>query len=412
VNRRAAAVVAAALLGFVLAAASPAIAALDQQQCMAQRHERCYSPTQVQHAYGVDRLHRADVDGRGTRIAIIMGPVAGLRASVAAQSHRWHLPPAQLTITEPAGPAGTPGTGTDAAEGTLDVQATHLMAPRAHLLYLAVPGPAIYEAVLEDAPVAAAVDAAVRAHADVVSMSFGGLEQAYPATRAAIARAVRAGIPVLAASGDSGVTSPGSTGLAPSFPATDPDVTAVGGTLVTLDGRGNRLVPDIAWGPDARGGASGGGLSMLDGLPSWQRGYPGVLGTKRNYPDVSMLGATSSRLILSFSPAAQFTRAYPGGLFPVGGTSVAAPLLAGVLALARQVGGHPLHDVNAALYRLAAHGARRNGIVDVVLGNNSATDHAGNAVSGYLATTGYDRVTGVGTIDAPRFVPAIADATR
>jgi subtilase family serine protease len=412
VNRRAAVALVVALLGLGLAAASPAAAALDEQQCMAQRHERCYSPTQVQHAYGVDRLHRADIDGRGTRIAIIMAPAAGVRASVAGQSRRWHLPPARLTITEPAGPAGPPGTGIDAAEGTLDVQATHLMAPRAHLLYLAVPAPAIDGSVLLDQPIATAVDAAVRAHADVISMSFGGLEQAYPATRAAIARAVRAGVPVLAGSGDSGVTFPGSTGLATSFPATDPYVTAVGGTLVTLDGRGNRLIPDIGWGPDARGGASGGGLSLLDGLPSWQRGYPGIFGTKRNYPDVSMLGATSGRLILSFSPAAQFTRAYPGGLFPVGGTSVGTPLLAGVLALARQVGGHPLHDVNAALYRLAAHGARRNGIVDVVLGNNSASDDDGNAVSGYLATTGYDRVTGLGTIDAPRFVPAIADATR
>ena len=42
----------------------------------------------------------------------------------------------------------------------------------------------------------------------------------------------------------------------------------------------------------------------------------------------------------------------------------------------------------------------------------SATDDDGQAVSGYLATTGYDRVTGLGTIDGPRFVPAIADATR
>jgi subtilase family serine protease len=401
----------AALVAAALAGATDAQGALDQQQCMAQRHVRCYSPTQVLRAYRVDRLHRTGIDGRGTRIAIIMSSVAGLRDSVAAQSERWHLPAPRLTIAEPAGPAGAPGTGTIAAEGTLDVQAAHLMAPRAQLLYLAVPEAAVFDVLLQDEPVAAAVDAAVRAHVDVISMSFGGAERPYPATRAAIARATRAGIPVLAATGDFGASFPGFSDVGTSYPAADPNATAVGGTLVTLDGRGDRLMPDAAWGPDALGGASGGGISLLNAAPSWQRGYPGVLGTMRNYPDVSLLGAASSSMIVSFSPAAQFSRAYAGGLYPLAGTSLATPLLAGVLALARQQGGHRLRGVNAALYRLAAHDPERNGIVDVVLGNNTATVD-GRRVSGYLATTDYDRVTGLGTIDGPRFVRALARATR
>lgn len=402
----AAVAIAAAVICGTGAAGSAAAAPLTLGTCMSKLHIRCYSPTQVQRAYGLDRLHRLGIDGRGSRIAIVMNPVAGLRAGLAAQSKRFGLPRARLTIRRPAGPAGRPATGGEAIEGTLDTQAAHLVAPRAHLLYLAVPSPSLDAAVLESRPLAKAVDAAIRARADVISMSFGGVEQRYPAFRAAIRRAARAGIPVVAGSGDDGVVFPGSPGKTPSYPATDPNVTAVGGTLLTLDAAGRRELPDVAWGPDAAGGASGGGVSRLDPRPAWQRGVPGVRGTKRNYPDVSMLAATSGPLLVAFSPASKIS----DPLAPIGGTSVATPLFAGVLALTRQVAGRRIGPVNPALYRLARTNAAGSGIVDVVLGNNSSSA-GGKQVQGYLAKRGFDLVTGLGTIDAPRFVPALAAAT-
>jgi len=366
---------------------------------------RCYSPLQVQRAYGLDRLHRAGIDGRGTTIAIIMNPAVDIVRSVEDQSRLFGLPKPRVTVVHPAGEAPLG----EAGEPNIDLQAAHAAAPRARLLFLAVPGAAVNHLYLQDEPLAKAVDAAVAAGADVISMSFGGLEQPYPRFRAALARAAAAGVPAVTGSGDQGVTLPGQSGRQVVYPASDPNVTTLGATLVTLDARGRRFAPDLAWGPDAQGGASGGGVSGIFARPAWQRGVPGTIGAGRNYPDLSMLGAASSEMLIAF--------AREGDLVPAGGTSLATPLMAGVFALARQHAGRPLRHVNRAIYRLA-RAPRRHGIVDVVVGNNSYSDAhdgrttGGHLVQGYMAHRGYDLVTGLGTIHAPRFVRALARAAR
>ncbi|MGW3246108.1 hypothetical protein [Streptomyces sp. NPDC001070] len=88
------------------------------------------------------------------------------------------------------------------------------------------------------------------------------------------------------------------------------------------------------------------------------------------------------------------------------GTSEASPLFAGIVALADQVAGHRLGDIHQALYSLYAQSSRNpsTGIVDVKDGTNNS--YAG--VTGYTAVKGYDMATGVGTVDAARFVPALA----
>jgi subtilase family serine protease len=410
--RRFAALAGLLVLGLLAAGTGSATAAtanrpLTLAACM-QKLYRCYSPTLVQRAYGLDRLHEAGNDGRGTTIAIIMGPAANLRSSLALQTRTYRLPAAHLTVIAPAGDPGPLDPGAT-LEATVDVEAAHLAAPRAKLLGVAVPGDSILGDTLIADPVALAIDAAVRAGADVISISYLGLEQPYPSLRAAIARAVRAGVPVVAASGDSGAAWPGQPGRQPAYPASDPNVTAVGGTLLTLDHHGARLLPDIAWGPDAGGGASGGGVSRLSPRPSWQAATPGTGRAGRSYPDISMLGAVSGSLVTALvDPPPEITdHAFIG----VGGTSVATPLFAGVLALARQRAGRPLRAVNRTLYGLARTPGP-DGIVDVVLGNNSVTNAAGDdpgtIVDGYLARRGYDLVTGLGTIDGPRFVRALA----
>ena|ERR1035438_6421896 len=71
-----------------------------------------------------------------------------------------------------------------------------------------------------------------------------------------------------------------------------------------------------------------------------------------------------------------------------------------------RVAGHRLGLINPALYLLGAlHHARvpGTGIVDVTSGNNSFGD-----VTGFNATAGYNMATGWGTIDAAKFVPALA----
>ena len=78
------------------------------------------------------------------------------------------------------------------------------------------------------------------------------------------------------------------------------------------------------------------------------------------------------------------------------------------MALADQVAGHRLGLINPALYALgqaSQHGDSNTGLVDITTGNNSFA-----GVTGYDAAPGYDLASGWGTIDAAKFVPALARA--
>src|SRR5262249_40844524 len=94
-----------------------------------------------------------------------------------------------------------------------------------------------------------------------------------------------------------------------------------------------------------------------------------------------------------------------------GGTSAGTPQFAGIVALADQVAARPLGAINDALYSLPPG----SGLVDVTSGNNDAGPFRNSAgityhVPGFDARPGYDLASGLGTIDAPRFVPALAAA--
>jgi hypothetical protein len=93
----------------------------------------------------------------------------------------------------------------------------------------------------------------------------------------------------------------------------------------------------------------------------------------------------------------------------VGGTSIATVELAGLVADADQLAGHPIADLPAKVYGLT------NGIVDITKGNNSFgpfVDRRGRrrSVRGFSARPGYDLASGLGTVDAAEFVPALAAA--
>jgi subtilase family serine protease len=100
---------------------------------------------------------------------------------------------------------------------------------------------------------------------------------------------------------------------------------------------------------------------------------------------------------------------FPGigaGWYLICGTSEAVPLFAGVVALADQLAGHGLGLINPDLYAMANH--RPGGIVDVTSGNNTVSFAQGGSlitVHGYAAGRGYDLASGLGTVDAARFVP-------
>ena len=79
------------------------------------------------------------------------------------------------------------------------------------------------------------------------------------------------------------------------------------------------------------------------------------------------------------------------------------------MALAGQIAGHPLGLINPRLYQLSAQHAP--GIVDVVGGNNTVSFRQGgklHTVAGFSAAPGYDLASGVGTVNAARFVFELA----
>ena len=250
-------------------------------------------------------------------------------------------------------------------------------------------------------------------------------------------------------------------GLAVDLPAALPYVTAVGGTRFN-EGSGNywnptndpstnasarSYIPETAWNDtDATGlAASGGGSSIYFPQPSWQtgNGVP-VDPNSRHVPDVSFAASAEhdGYLVCSqdydstsdtFSPSCEngFRRVDPdplinGSLTVFGGTSVGVPSFAGVVALINQQTNSPQGqgNINYILYPLAANFPAA--LHDITSGNNRVPCDQGDPLSlpprppspdcptsgpnagfiGFDAGPGYDRVTGLGSVDAFSLVTA------
>jgi len=181
-----------------------------------------------------------------------------------------------------------------------------------------------------------------------------------------------------------------------------------------LNATGGRILPDTAWN-DSRNAAvtkhfgalpwaSSGGLSAIFTRPGYQDSVRAIVGGQRGVPDVALSASLSGGVAIFES----YTGA-PGFWAPGGGTSAATPELAGIVAIADQYANKRLGLINPALYRLEQ--AHAPGIVDITSGDNTVRFGQNGStitVRGYQANPGYDLVTGVGSIDAARFVPELA----
>jgi kumamolisin len=181
------------------------------------------------------------------------------------------------------------------------------------------------------------------------------------------------------------------------WPASDPLVTAVGGTKLSLTAGGTRTTRDVAWSD------GGGGQSVVFARPAYQDGVKSLTGSDRGIPDISMDASCASGVTIRVS--------YPGSgsrWQGICGTSLATPLFAGIVTLAYQdAHGHKLGLINPALYKMTA----ADGIVDITKGNNTFTFSSGSktiVVPGFKARAGYDMASGLGTVNAAVFVPALA----
>ena len=412
---------------------------------------RCFTASAMQNSYNLPPLYAAGNEGQGVTIAIIdsfgspnmasdlanFNTQMGLPHMCGEANHTcaagdptfthvyWN---GQTQVKSP--PPKSQGTGLQARDGwivetALDVEWAHAMAPRANILNVTT-NVAETQGVQGLPAMMQAEQFIVDHHqATVITQSFGTTEEAFGSTqsllnlRHAFISAAANGVTVLASTGDGGsanaVKSPVKNPVTVPFPtvnwpASDPLVTAVGGTYLCTNpvtGTGvdsadppttcqnNPGVREIGWID------SGGGFSHIFPTPSYQSTLPNPstpIGSMRGIPDVAF--QASSRT----APLVYATFDGGGGWFLVGGTSCSSPEFAGLVAIADQVAGHGLGQINPTLYTLASGPNYGTYFYDMTTGNNQGDP----SVPGYPATMGWDPVTGLGTPNAAALVPALA----
>ena len=240
--------------------------------------------------------------------------------------------------------------------------------------------------------------------AKTITMSFGDCERLDSSDLNLFgpmyAQAAVQGQAVLVSTGDGGADGcQDGRGRSVNVLASDPNVTAVGGTALdpgfNASGDATGYVSETVW--NDASGASGGGASTLVSKPAYQSA-PGVPAEGfRDQPDVSLLASPQS-------PG--YVVVVAGAIEVIGGTSAAAPSWAGIVALlnhTRQVEG--LGPLNATLYALGRQQYSSNGAAvfhDITQGNNSF-----NRVVGYNAGVGYDLASGLGTPDVAVLAAAL-----
>jgi subtilase family serine protease len=383
----------------------------------------CLTPIMLAKAYNFGPLRDAGIDGSGRTIVIVDSYGSPTIASdLQAFDQEFGLPdPPSLTIIQPSGPVPPfdPNDSTMQSwgvEASLDVEYAHAFAPGAAIILVETPV-AETEGV-QGFPEIVHAENYVIDHdlGDVISQSFAATEETFPNNdaifdlRSAYKNAARHNVTVLGAAGDWGASGYELNGVdfypyrVIAWPASDPLVTAVGGTVLTLDDSGNRLAPDAVWNDF---GATGGGVSAVFRRPDFQDHVKDVVGKQRGIPDITLNGACLSAVWVywSFPPL-------PPGWGLICGTSESTPEMAGIVAMADQAGGRRLGLLGPRLYELHKHS-----IVDVTTGNNTYgpfTNSDGNTytVTGYDASRGYDLASGLGTIDATRFVWALVEDER
>jgi subtilase family serine protease len=360
----------------------------------------CYGPGQIRTAYKIEPLLDAGINGAGQTIVIVdafQSPT--IRQDLALFDSVWALRFGSLGIVAPDGLTpfdGSPLQVGWAIEISLDVEWAHVVAPAAHIELVLAKSAA-------DADLLRATEYAINHHlGNVITQSFGEAEScADPKLlrqeHALFERAVSEGVTLLAGSGDFGATNllcDGSgiaTVRSAATPASDPNVTAVGGTRLIANPVSGAYMSESGWGDMF--GASGGGFSSLYKRPGYQAPFI-ESGARRGLPDVSYSADAFGSTIVAF-----------GGQFgAIIGTSVGTPQWAGLATLARQLAGHRLPPLNVRLYRIARSESYHQAFHDITTGNNSFA-----GVSGFSARRGWDPVTGLGSPDAATLVRLLAE---
>ena len=382
-----------------------------QRGCSQAKATSGFTPNQYLTAYGFDPLRGANVAGQGERVALI--EVDGAKRSdvfTFARCFGFRVPRINafgVGVKRPLKPGG---------EATLDLEVLDAAAPGLSAID-------VYEAHPKAVDGLKAMAAPLQHPGfkpQVISASLGLCEPIIAGALGARGVATAEGIfSLAAASGITFLSSSGDSGsagcnrpdgvpfdnLAVSFPASSPWVTGVGGTNLVL-GADNSIGGQMVWNDTyaVPGAAGGGGASDLFRRPSYQRGVVGP--NRRAVPDVSMLADVDPGYAV-FCSASDCVANHTPAWQSVGGTSAAAPLLAGGLALVDQwLRMHERQDlgfVNPLLYRVGRSATLAPKVLwDVV--------RYGNDVGPYIpgdrmplgccqARAGFDEASGWGSVN-------------
>jgi kumamolisin len=331
-----------------------------------------FTPVQIGQLYGFP----AGAKATGQTIGLIeLG--GGYRAADITAYFKTLSQTAPTVVAVPVdGGKNAPSTASGAdGEVMLDIEVSAAVAPGAKL--------AVYFAPNTDQGFIDAITTAVHDRTNkpsVISISWGGPEsswtsQSIQSLNAACQAAAALGVTITVAAGDDGSTD-GGTGNNVDFPASSPNVLACGGTKIA--GSGTTITSEVVWNElAANEGATGGGVSNVFPLPTWQANAgvpaPTVPGGGRGVPDVAG----------DADPTSGYVVRVDGSTTVIGGTSAVAPLWAGLIALANAQSKTSVGFVNPALYAASAKKAFR----DITSGNNGA----------FTAGPGWDACTGLGS---------------
>jgi hypothetical protein len=366
-----------------------------------------YTSDRLASAYGFTGLYGAGDLGAGQTVALFeLEPALASDISAFQACYGTATPVTYVPVDGGAGYAGA-GQG----EAALDIEDVIGLAPEASVIVYEGPdaGTGVYDTysaiISED-------------RATVISTSWGECEAsegvaAAQAEGVLFEEAATQGQTVVAAAGDHGSedclgTSGASTQLAVDDPASQPYVTAVGGTTLASAGP---PPSETVWKED---GAGGGGVSSLWAMPAYQSGAPASLHVNnvgstgvpcaaaagsycREVPDVSA----------DADPYTAYVVYYEGAWTALAGTSAAAPLWAAFIALtnaAASCDGADVGFANPSLYALAGGDGYTTDFHDITTGDNDLHDPD---LGTYTAGTGYDMASGLGSPDGSALTAAL-----
>jgi kumamolisin len=338
-----------------------------------------YTPIQVAALYNFP----TGVDGAGECIALIE---LGGGYNPTDLSNYW----SELKLSEtPTVSAVSVGSGSNSPTGDpdgpdgevmLDIEVSGAIAPAAKIV--------VYFTENTDAGFLNAITTAVHDgtnNPSVVSISWGGPEsswtqQAMTSMDEAFQSAAAMGVTICVAAGDDGSTDGVDDGLNHvDFPASSPNVLACGGT--ELIASGNTITSETVWNELANNeGATGGGISDVFPLPSWQTG----IGVPPSANPTHNVGRGVPDVAGDADPTTGYVTLVDSDSEVIGGTSAVAPLWAGLIALINQSIGKPVGFINPLLYKTATTAADFH---EITSGINGA----------YSVGPGWNACTGLGS---------------